>query len=91
MHRIRCICAGAARDHNTARAVKTDSYSRKPGTLTTLEGDDVYDEMTLTVICLIRGPVYIPAIAGWLKGGGAVEFANCPEVPSCADHNPDRV
>ena len=59
------------------RSKQTDIPGR-PGTLTTLEGDDVYDEMTLTATCLIRGPEYIPAIAGWLKGGGTVEFANRP-------------
>lgn len=50
----------------------------RPGSLTTLEGDDVYDDLTLTTTCFIRDPVLIPAIAGWLKGGGTVTFANRP-------------
>lgn len=50
----------------------------RPGSLTTLEGDDVYDDLTLTATCFIRNPERIPAIAGWLKGGGTVTFANRP-------------
>lgn len=50
----------------------------RPGSLTTLEGDDVYDDLTLTATCFIRSPALIPAIAGWLKGGGTVTFANRP-------------
>ena len=52
----------------------------RPGTLTTLEGEDVYDEMTLTATCFIRDPALISSIAGWLKGGGKVTFANRPGV-----------
>jgi len=50
----------------------------RPGSLTTLEGDDVYDDLTLTATCFIRDPALIPAIAGWLKDGGTVTFANRP-------------
>ena len=50
----------------------------RPGTLTTLEGEDVYDEMTLTATCFIRDHALISSIAGWLKGGGKVTFANRP-------------
>ena len=50
----------------------------RPGRLTTLEDDDVYDDLTLTATCFIRDPALIPAIAGWLKGGGTVTFANRP-------------
>ena len=50
----------------------------RPGTLTTLEGEDVFDEMTLTATCFIRDPALIPSIAGWLNGGGKVTFANRP-------------
>ena len=50
----------------------------RPGSLTTLEGDDVYDDLTLTATCFIRDPALIPAIASWLKGSGTVTFANRP-------------
>jgi phage-related protein len=32
----------------------------------------------MTATCFIRDPALIPAIAGWLKGGGTVTFANRP-------------
>ena len=48
----------------------------RAGSLTTLEGEDVYDDLTLTATCFIRDPALIPAIAGWLKGSGTVTFAN---------------
>ena len=50
----------------------------RPGSLTKLEGDDVYDDLTLTATCFIRDPALIPDITAWLKGGGTVAFANRP-------------
>ena len=57
---------------------KQTTIPGRPGSLTTLEGDDVYDDLTLTATCFIRDPALIPSIAGWLKGGGTVTFANRP-------------
>ena len=57
---------------------KQTTIPSRPGSLTTLEGDDVYDDLTLTATCFIRDPALIPSIAGWLKGGGTVTFANRP-------------
>ena len=48
----------------------------RPGSLTALEGDDVYDDMILTATCLIADPDRIPEIAAWLKGSDTVTFAN---------------
>ena len=48
----------------------------RPGSLTQLEGDDVYDDMILTATCFIADPERIPVIAAWLKGKGTVTFAN---------------
>jgi len=59
------------------RSTQTKIPSR-PGSLTTLEGDDVFDDLTLTATCYIRDPALIPSIAAWLKGGGTVTFANRP-------------
>ena len=61
----------------TERAVVTTIPGR-PGSLTTLEGEDVYDDLTLTATCFIRDPALIPSIAAWLKGSGMVTFANRP-------------
>ena len=57
------------------RSTQTNVPGR-PGSLTQLEGDDVYDDMILTAACFITDPAQIPAIAGWLKGSGTVTFAN---------------
>ena len=57
---------------------KQTTIPGRPGSLTTLEGDDVYDDLTLTATCFIRDPALIPSIARWLKGGGMVTFANRP-------------
>ena len=48
----------------------------RSGSLTVLEGDDVYDDMVLTATCLITDPSRIPEIAAWLCGSGTVTFAN---------------
>ena len=48
----------------------------RPGSLTTVEGDDVYDDQVLTVNCFIADASRIPEIAAWLKGSGTVTFAN---------------
>ena len=58
---------------------KQTSIPGRPGTLTTFEGDDVFEDLTLTATCWISDPAQIPAIAGWLKGSGTVTFANRPE------------
>lgn len=57
------------------RSTQTNVPGR-PGSLTQLEGDDVYDDMILTATCFISDPAQIPAIAAWLKGSGTVTFAN---------------
>ena len=50
----------------------------RPGSLTTLEGDDVYDDLILTAQCMISDPSNIRTIATYLKGSGKVTFANRP-------------
>ena len=55
---------------------KQTNVPGRPGSLTQLEGDDVYDDMILTATCFISDPAQIPAIAAWLKGKGTVTFAN---------------
>ncbi len=57
------------------RSTQTNVPGR-PGSLTQLEGEDVYDDMILTATCFISDPAQIQAIAAWLKGSGTVTFAN---------------
>ena len=52
----------------------------RPGSLTTLEGEDVYEDVVLTAQCFLADPMKIPAIAAWLKGSGKVAFAGLDVV-----------
>lgn len=57
------------------RVTFTDVPGRN-GSLTTLQGDDVYDDLLLTAQCIISDPSRIPELCAWLKGSGKVTFAN---------------
>ena len=61
-----------------AERVTYTNVPGRPGSLTTLEGEDVYDDMVLTATCWLSDPTKIAAIGAWLKGGGKVTFANRP-------------
>lgn len=55
------------------------SYTNIPGrsgALTTTEGEDVYEDLILTVQCVMKDGTRIPEIMKWLKGNGKVAFAN---------------
>lgn len=57
------------------RVTFTDVPGRN-GSLTTLEGEQVYSDMTLTATCFISDVSRINEIAAYLKGSGKVTFAN---------------
>ena len=57
------------------RVTFTDVPGRS-GSLTLLQGDDVYDDLTLTAVCIISEASRIPEICTWLKGSGKIVFAN---------------
>lgn len=57
------------------RVTFTDVPGRN-GSLTTLEGEQVYSDMTLTATCFISDVSRLDEIAAWLKGSGTVTFAN---------------
>ena len=59
------------------RVTFTDVPGRS-GSLTTLEGEDVYEDMVLTAQCFIQSSARVPEIAAWLRGSGTVTFANRP-------------
>ena len=59
------------------RVAFTDVPGRS-GSLTTLEGEDVYEDMVLTAQCFIQSGARVPEIAAWLRGSGTVTFANRP-------------
>ena len=57
------------------RVTFTDVPGRS-GSLTTLEGEDVYEDMVLTAQCFIQSGARVSEIAAWLRGSGTVTFAN---------------
>lgn len=61
-----------------AERVTYTNVPGRPGSMATVEGEDVYDDMILTAQCIVADPTQIPVIAGWLKGSGTVTFANRP-------------
>lgn len=50
----------------------------RPGTLTKKEGEDVYDDLVLSALCVMKDGTRLPEIMKWLKGSGKVTFANRP-------------
>lgn len=48
----------------------------RSGSLTTLEGEDVYDDFTVSAECIIENINQLAAINRWLRGSGTVTFAN---------------
>ncbi len=54
------------------------SIPGRSGSLTTLEGIDVYDDYIATAECMIADMSRLPEICGYLKGAGTVTFANRP-------------
>ncbi len=55
----------------------------RSGSLTTLEGEDVYEDLLLTVNCFIQNAERIDEIASYLRGAGKVTFANRQEGFYC--------
>lgn len=51
----------------------------RSGSLVTLEGDCVYDDIILTATCVLSDPERIPDFCAWLMGSGNVTFANRQE------------
>ena len=45
------------------------------GALTTLEGDDVYDDFILPISCTVSDISRLPDICAWLKGAGKLKLA----------------
>lgn len=50
----------------------------RPGTLTKLEGEDVYGDILMTAQCVMKSGERLLEIMRWLKGAGKVTFANRP-------------
>ena len=50
----------------------------KPGSLTTLEANDVYDDFILPVECTVANLSRLPEICAWLKEAGKLGLPACP-------------
>ena len=50
----------------------------RSGSLTTVEGEEVYEDLVLPVTCIVPDLSRLDEISAWLKGSGKVEFANRP-------------
>ena len=48
------------------------------GALTTLEGEDVYDDFILPISCTVSDISLLPDICAWLKGAGTLKLAARP-------------
>ena len=57
------------------RVTFTDVPGRS-GSMTQVEGIDVYNDLTLTTTCFVADTLRVNEIAAWLKGAGTVTFAN---------------
>ena len=50
----------------------------RPGSLTILEADDVYDDFILPVECTVADLSRLPEICAWLRGAGKLQLAARP-------------
>lgn len=73
---------------SAAERVSNEEIPGRSGTLTLLEGDDIFDDVTLAATCIIDDPYEtvdgesvsrIAKITGWLRGNGTIKFANRQE------------
>lgn len=60
------------------RVTFTDVPGRA-GSLTTLEGEDVFEDIIMTATCFMSSLDSLPQISNWLRGSGTVTFANRQE------------
>lgn len=73
---------------SAAERVSNEEIPGRSGALTLLEGDNIFDDITLAVTCVIDSPYEtaegesvsrIAKICGWLRGNGEIKFANQPD------------
>ena len=73
---------------SAAERVSNEEIPGRSGSLTLLEGDNIFDDITIVIVCVIDDPYEIvdgesvsriAKICGWLRGNGEVKFANQQE------------
>lgn len=58
--------------------VTFETVAGRSGSLAMIEGEDVYDDMTLNCTCVLMDPAKLDEALAWLRGAGQVRFANRP-------------
>ena len=61
-----------------AERTKQITVPGRPGSLTVVEGADIYDDLLLTAQCFVTNTDRFADIASWLRGSGSVMFPNRP-------------
>lgn len=59
--------------------VKFELIPARSGSLTLLEGDDIYDDIILSVDCYVRDLSALDQISAWLRGAGDLVLGNQPD------------
>ena len=52
----------------------------RPGELTQVEGDDIYNSYIQTLTLIVDGKANVPAVEKWLRGDGYVTFDTQPDL-----------
>lgn len=55
------------------------SIPGRSGSLTTTEGDDIYDNLSLSCTCIMEDISKIGSFCSWMKGSGKIKFSNKPD------------
>ena len=83
-----CTFLASPRSFRRRSACPIKKFPDAAAPLTLLEGDNIFDDITLAVTCVIDSPYEtvegesvsrIAKICGWLRGNGEIRFANRPD------------
>ena len=77
---VRCTAYGihVTEQPSIIRPSERVTFTNVPGrngSLTTLEGEDVYDDFILSISCTVSDISRLPDICAWLKGAGTLKLA----------------
>lgn len=62
-----------------AERVEFETIPARSGSLTLLEGENVYDDVVLSVECYVRDLSTLDQLAAWLRGSGDLVLGNEPD------------
>lgn len=73
------VMLSAPKQITATERVNSITIPGRSGTLTQLEGEDIYDNIALGCTCLINNADRVHDISGWMRGSGKIEFPTTPE------------